>query len=303
MDGGLRADDKDVVLRLYCVGDFGRPNPDLAAAMNAHAATHGFPDCILGLGDNFYEAGVRSVDDPLFDTVWRDVYLEHASLRCPWHLVLGNHDYRGNPEAQIAYSSSERNSDRIWNMPAKNYSFSCGQVDLFALDTNGAQSSVQMDYPTAACDLHQNIDDLDRKLQAADSSNLKIVFAHHPMYTRGKYHSMIGRSLRTTYGLEEVLARNKVDLYITGHEHVFQYHTERGVHSFVCGASCEYKFYGGEDKTQPITWADYSRSLGFLSLEIRRDLSVSVRFLATSSKKGKEPKSIFEKIIFRADSA
>ena len=101
--------------------------------------------------------------------------------------------------------------------------------------------------------------------------------------------SAVGRG----YSLERILADNKVTLYITGHEHVLQYHEAKGVHSFVCGATAEHKFYGGEDVSQPITWVDRSASTGFLSLTIYNNLTVHAKFI-----KGDDTNEVlFEKVI------
>ena len=109
------------------------------------------------------------------------------------------------------------------------------------------------------------------------------------MYTDSKGNPAKGRG----YGLERVLADNKVTLYVTGHEHVFQHHEAKGVHSFVCGATGEHKFYGGEDTSQPITWVDRTSSTGFLSLCIYDDLTVHAMFI-----KGDDTHDVlFEKII------
>lgn len=305
-------------LRVFCIGDFGHPNPTIASCMAKYAAQNGAPNFILGLGDNFYPNGVSSVDDEKFNTHWRDIYLPHADLRCPWYMVLGNHDYRQNPDAQIAYSSSSHNVDNIWRLPGRNYQFSAGPVTFFALDTNGCQGEVRYLYPQSKEDLRGYIKQLDTDLQAAPSSQLKIVFGHHPMYTRGAKHSILGQCLRNAeytynnsyaagdtragrgYSLEKVLAANDVRLYITGHEHVLQYHEAEGVHSFVCGASCEHKFYGGEDPEQPMTWQDTSGSTGFLALEITNEGDVFARFVSQGpAGEDGEPTILFEKFIAR----
>ena len=82
-------------------------------------------------------------------------------------------------------------------------------------------------------------------------------------------------------------------LYLTGHEHVFQYHEAKGVHSFVCGAASEHKFYGGEDVSQPITWVDRTKSTGFLSLDIYDSLTVHAKFI----KGDRKHDILFEKMI------
>ena len=31
-------------------------------------------DFVLGVGDNFYDYGVKSVDDPIWDNNWRNIF-------------------------------------------------------------------------------------------------------------------------------------------------------------------------------------------------------------------------------------
>ena len=38
----------DILLKVYCVGDFGYSNDELASRMDKYAEIHGPPDCILG---------------------------------------------------------------------------------------------------------------------------------------------------------------------------------------------------------------------------------------------------------------
>jgi len=40
-------------------------------------------------GDNFYENGVDSVDDPLWNTRYCSVYTDPALLDVPWYAILG----------------------------------------------------------------------------------------------------------------------------------------------------------------------------------------------------------------------
>lgn len=111
----------------FATGDFGVPNNKVkrtARAMDAWARRNSAPNIILGLGDNFYPAGVGSADDPQFQTCWSDIFLVYESLRVPWKMVLGNHDYMWEPQAQIDFHYNKvLNKDQLWNMPAKCYRF------------------------------------------------------------------------------------------------------------------------------------------------------------------------------------
>ena len=58
---------------------------------------------IISTGDNFYESGVDSVENSQWKTSYENVY-SGKGLQKNWCVVLGNHDYSGNSNAQITYS-------------------------------------------------------------------------------------------------------------------------------------------------------------------------------------------------------
>jgi tartrate-resistant acid phosphatase type 5 len=126
---------------------------EVAAAMDRWATTISRPNFIFGLGDNFYPVGVWTVDDEQFESVWSSVFLKHESLRVPWNMILGNHDYMGNPDAQIAYTYSDRNPYKCWQLPDRNYTFEVDvgssesaapfKIGFFGFDSNGCQGHVQ----------------------------------------------------------------------------------------------------------------------------------------------------------------
>jgi len=68
---------------------------------------------VLALGDNFYTYGIQGTEEShRFKDTWDSVYTSD-SLQVPWYLIAGNHDYKGNVSAQIAYSND---NDR-WMYP------------------------------------------------------------------------------------------------------------------------------------------------------------------------------------------
>jgi hypothetical protein len=124
-----------LLCRVLAVGDWGAKRQDtvheLAAAMASFARLGNQPDMILGLGDNFYPDGVRSVDDARFQTTWVQPFLSYPELNVPWHMVLGNHDYNRTPQAQVDFTLSPHNPRGTWNMPARTYQFSQSHVAFF----------------------------------------------------------------------------------------------------------------------------------------------------------------------------
>lgn len=186
-------------------GSGGRGQRDVAEAMNRKAAEDPVEFVVL-LGDNFYSWGVKSVDDPQWDTKFEKMY-SYPSLQVPFYAVLGNHGHYGNPFAQVRYTGK---SSR-WKMPAAYYTFSVMiddslQVQFFALDTtsilyqkNGSIDQLQW---------------LDEQLRTS-KAEWKIVYGHHPVYSSGLY----GKDEHLIKVLEPVFQKYKVDLYMSGHDH------------------------------------------------------------------------------------
>jgi hypothetical protein len=142
------------------------------------------------------------------------------ALRVPWRMILGNHDYMMNAEAQIEHTHDKvHNPDGLWSMPARSYSFgycvnsateavrnetatvngaltnATVNIDFFGLDTNGVQLHVSRMYPDLPDTLAGFVEQLHTRLQGSQA-DWKIVFGHHPMYTQSKGHGDMGRSLR-----------------------------------------------------------------------------------------------------------
>ncbi|MBS1586051.1 MAG: metallophosphoesterase [Bacteroidetes bacterium] len=96
-------------------------------------------DFIISTGDNFYPKGVLSINDPLWDKSYEDIY-HQFSLQKDWYVVLGNHDVKTNAEAEVEYT---KKSVR-WHMPQHYYSIkipiskkdTTKKILLVFLDTN-----------------------------------------------------------------------------------------------------------------------------------------------------------------------
>jgi hypothetical protein len=129
---------------------------------------------------------------------------------------------------------------------------------------------------------------------AESSARWKVVYAHHPLYTKGRGHHAESRTLRSDYNFEEVLVSAGVDVYLAGHEHVFQHHVAGGIHHLVGGSSCRSNFYGGEDKTRDIDWIDHSKSPGFITGSVSRDKLV-FQFIKAADK------SVIRTVVVRKD--
>ena len=230
--------DNGFPLNFLAVGDWGRNGEDhqtdVAAKMGEWA--HNNPnDFVISVGDNFYPLGVISENDPQFHYSFENIYTAH-SLQCDWYVVLGNHDYGTDPDAQIRYSKISRR----WNMPARYYT---KEVDLG--DNNGKVLFVMIDTdPMLFPEKQEYVDKElvwinDTLANASADVKWKIVVGHHPCYTVGpritNYDTITVRKV-----LADILEKHKVDVYLSGHDHSLQHLKPEGfIHQFISGAGSE----------------------------------------------------------------
>ena len=302
--------------RYFAVADVGTANKTTQS--NYAQKFNASPAMVLCLGDNFYPDGVDDVHDSQFQTTWRNNFLQHPSLRVPWNVILGNHDYMRNPHAQIEYHYHSNNSDKLWRMPSNCYSFksdglgyndytnigevsdngSHALVQFFGIDTNGCQLHVREKFPSTESELYSHIDKLRGDL-AISNAHWKVVFGHHPLYTQGLNHGKVAKCLRSReysylspdgnecsssgYNLEDVLLEGGVHAYFAGHEHVLQQHSANGIYHFGCaGAGSEVRevtgLYGGMDPNIKLDWVGKDTSAGFIAVDVSREV-LNVRYV------------------------
>lgn len=236
-------------LNFIAMGDWGRNGADhqkqVAQQMGITAADVK-AQFIISTGDNFYPSGVISEYDPLFKYSFEDIYTAF-SLQWDWYPVLGNHDYKSNPDAQVAYSKISRR----WKMPARYYAKKFpingdqnNQVLIAFIDTNPLipefYKNSEYGPNVKGQDTTQQKRWLAKVLSDEDPSiRWKIVVGHHPMYTGGsRTDGYDTKAIRSS--LKPVLERYGVDVYLTGHEHSLQYIKPTGkTHHFISGAASE----------------------------------------------------------------
>jgi len=236
-------------LNFIAMGDWGRNGADhqkQVAKQMGLTATASKAQFIISTGDNFYPSGVISPQDPLFKYSFEDIYTDF-SLQWDWYVILGNHDYKSNPDAQVAYSKISRR----WKMPARYFAKKFpingdlnNQVLIAFIDTNplipefyknseygpnvkGQDTTAQKRW------LAKTLSDTDPSIK------WKIVVGHHPMFTGGsRTEGYDTKAIRSS--LKPVLDRYGVDVYLTGHEHSLQHIKPAGkTHHFISGAASE----------------------------------------------------------------
>jgi len=240
---------KDSVLNFIVMGDWGRNGADhqkeVARQMDITATVYN-TQFIISTGDNFYPSGVISEWDPLWRYSFEDIYTGFH-LQWDWYPVLGNHDYKSNPDAQIKYSKISRR----WQMPARYYAkkfyinADTTQTVLVAfIDTNPL---IPLFYKNREYGPNVRSQDSTKqkkwleKTLSDPSPNIKwkIVVGHHPMYSGGgRTETYDTKAIR--YSLGPLFEKYGVDVYLSGHEHSLQYMRPSGkTHHFISGAASE----------------------------------------------------------------
>ena len=227
------------------IGDWGRSGEYFqkeVALQLGRASYQVGADFIVSTGDNFYPKGVISVQDPAWKRSFEDIYSAHA-LQTDWYPVLGNHDYAGDPQAEIDYTKVSRR----WNMPSRYHSFERVSEDgtkvLFVfMDTSPFEKRYYRDSQepfrsnVAAQDTAAQKAWLRKTLKSSDAK-WKIVFGHHPMHSAGPRNGQTGDIASS---LLPDFEQSGADIYIAGHEHSLQ-HVQLGskLNQFVSGAGSE----------------------------------------------------------------
>jgi tartrate-resistant acid phosphatase type 5 len=197
-------------------------------------------DFIVTTGDNFYSNGVASVDDPYWQSSYESIY-NGPHLFEDWYATLGNHDYRGNWQAQIDYSHISRR----WVMPAQYYAKTFAidsdhSVLLVFLDTNPLNPDYKNEAKYAETQKQDAATQLAWLAQQLTTSKAtwRIVIGHHPLYSSGKRYGTT-EGIRSV--LEPILEKHHVDAYYAGHEHDLQHNQPQGtsVAHYVSGAGSE----------------------------------------------------------------
>ena len=260
----------DSSVHFLVVGDWGAegsPQQKKVAGVMAAAARQLNISFVIATGDNFYPAGVTSVNDSQWVHTFENVYAD-TSLQCRWLAVLGNHDYTLDPDAQVNYTYVSKR----WYMPRRYYDTSIAighdSMLLVFLDTEPIKrllSGVPADTTKySASYVNEQLAWL-KKTLAGSNAKWKLVTGHHPLHTGGsRRHGKRIKKLRRL--IQPVLYANNVNFYLSGHEHHLELLKQKGrpTHYIISGAG---------SKTGHVGWLKCHRRFavrerGFASISI-----------------------------------
>lgn len=281
-------------VRVLVTGDAGTGTRSQWAVADAIRALHRREPfaMALGLGDNIYESGPNSNEDPQFAAKFED---PNAGLDFPWAMVLGNHDtssvfpgdggwlLRGDHEVRY-HAHSPR-----WWMPSRYYSVRVPErnpvVEFFVLDLNPLAAYLPPLFtPYWAVDgqfMNEQRAWLDRAV-AESPATWKIACTHHPYLNNGP-HGDAGRyeglPVEPINGVHvkrffDDHVNGRCHLILSGHDHSLQVLEQqpemKGTRQIVSGAAA--KTVGAQPRVLPDTahGAQFQsfHQLGFMVMEL-----------------------------------
>ncbi len=212
-------------IKCMVIGDWGRKgnvNLKANAYMMNEVACSVSVNAVLTTGDNFYNAGVDNTSDSHWNRSFENVFTGDCLLPVVWYPSLGNHDVRGNTDAQIGYSDQSTR----WNMPANYYDYWLEEdsvsVHFIAVDTSPFVHSYhndpdteQMEYHVSNTDTLQQLVWLDSVL-GAGNPDWTVVYGHHPVYAADGRH---GETDELVEKFVPIFDAHGLDIYFCGHNH------------------------------------------------------------------------------------
>lgn len=243
------------------LGDWGRYGDDHqthVAEQMAKTAKEVHVNFYISAGDNFYPKGVASIHDPHWHYSFEEIYKNFAH-QSEWYVTLGNHDYMGDPDAQVAYT----NISRRWTMPSRyfqktfNLRDGSGEKILISfIDTNPLIPEFY-DNPEYGPNVKTQDTTVQKewlkKILVEKETDVKwnLVVGHHPMYTGSDTRREGYDTKRIRGSLNRLFEDQKIDAYLAGHDHSLQHIiSKQGVHHFISGSASEATQVGNLDNTK-----------------------------------------------------
>jgi tartrate-resistant acid phosphatase type 5 len=272
-------------VRLFVLGDTGTGNESqyrVAQAMEARCREVGIVHGILLLGDNGYQAGFQSTDDPDWERKVNTPYGSPCLANLPIYPILGNHDYKGKPEVQIEYSLINPR----WQMPNRFYSlYFSDLVRLVAIDsqtsdycTIPAFCSVDFLFDQTKSELKQMVlFPEETSLTKQDLTNVPkwtVVMGHHPLKSASEHgYNHSGSALGWLY---QKIFCDRVDIWLAGHAHHMEHRLFPGcrMEHYVLGGGGA-SLYGVKSGEEGVVFAE--STFGFAEFTIE-DQKIETRF-------------------------
>lgn len=235
-------------IKFAVVGDMGTASREQREVGQQMALFHAkFPfTFVITVGDNIYGAGSSAAD---FKAKFEDPYAPLLAAKVKFYASLGNHD---NPE-QRNYGLFTMGGNRYYTFRASKGGLAkivSGGVRFFSVD------STYLD--------EQQLAWLEKELSAS-TSDWKIAFFHHPLYSSGRTH---GSSLDLRKALEPLFVKYGVNVVFSGHDHIYErIKPQQGITYFVSGSAGSLR-KGDYGQPQSFSATGFDKDFEFMLAEI-----------------------------------
>jgi len=232
---------KEGSFKFAVLGDFGTGDDSQYELARTMTEVHGrfkYQTVVL-VGDNLYGSERPQDFRKKFETPYKPL----LDSGVKFYASLGNHDAR------------EQRYYKLFNMDGRAYySFNPkAEIRFFALEST---------YPEP-----EQIRWFENELKAS-TSNWKIAFFHHPLYSSGERH---GSDIRLRNVLEPLLVKYNVSVVLTGHDHFYErIKPQKDITYFVVGSGGKLRS-GNIDQGTGLTAGGFDRDLAFMTAEIDGD--------------------------------
>ena len=236
----LTLPNKQGSVRFVVIGDTGtgtHQQHELAQVLLRYREAFPF-EFVLMMGDNMY--GTEKTVD--YKAKFEDVYKPLLDQKVKFYAALGNHD------------DSNQRFYEYFNMEGQEYyKFSKGNVSFYSLNSN------YMD--------KKQVDWINEKL-AADTSEWKVAYFHHPPYSSGAAH---GSDTKLREIVEPIFVKYGVNVVFTGHEHFYErMKPQQGIYYFISGSGGKLR-KGDVKQGSALTDKAYDRDMSFMLIEVAGD--------------------------------
>ncbi|KAL5189248.1 Purple acid phosphatase 3 [Glycine soja] len=273
----------DGSLSLMVIGDWGRKgtyNQSQVATQMGRVAAKLNIDFVISTGDNFYDDGLTGIDDPAFEISFSKIYTA-KSLQKQWYSVLGNHDYRGDVEAQL--NPILQKIDPRW-ICQRSFIVDTEIAEFFFIDSTPFVDKYFLKPKDHKYDwrgvlprekyLSKLLKDLEIALKDS-TAKWKIVVGHHPVRSIGHH----GDTKELIRQLLPILEENNVDMYINGHDHCLEHISSRSSQiQFLTSGGGSKAWKGDMDKDKKDEIKFYYDGQGFMSVELEETNAKVVYF-------------------------
>ena len=229
---------KEKSVRFAVIGDSGTGKKgQYEVAQRMVECRQKFPfEFVIMLGDNIYGTDSSSAYTKKFELPYKPL-LDGA---VKFYAALGNHD---NPDQRFY---------KLFNMQNRYYTYTKGDVRLFALDSN-YMDPAQLKW-------------LEKELQNSGSA-WKICYFHHPLYSSGGAH---GSATDLRGLLEPLFVKYGVNVVLAGHEHFYErVKPQKGIYYFTSGAAGQLR--RGDIRKTEMTAKGFDQDLSFMLVEVSGD--------------------------------